>query len=95
MHPSEAGLASGLINTSQQIGGALGIAVLSAVAASATNDALASGSTAPVALTDGFQASFYGAAAVALVGVLVALFVVRGEDLVEEQVDAVPALEAA
>jgi sugar phosphate permease len=94
VHPSEAGLASGLINTSQQIGGALGIAVLSAVAASATNDALASGSTAPVALTDGFQASFFGAAAVALVGVLVALFVVRGEDLVEEtKVEAVPAFE--
>jgi MFS family permease len=95
VHPSEAGLASGLINTSQQIGGALGIAVLSAVAASATDDAIASGSAVPVALTDGFQAAFYGAAAVALVGVLVALFVVRGEDLVDEQVDAVPALDAA
>lgn len=96
VHPSEAGLASGLINTSQQIGGALGIAVLSAVASSSTNDALASGSSLPVALTDGFHAAFYGAAAVALVGVLVALFVVRREDLVEEQsVDAVPALEAA
>ena len=60
------------------------------------NDALASGSSLPVALTDGFHAAFYGAAAVALVGVLVALFVVRREDLVEEQaVDAVPALEAA
>jgi len=95
VHPSEAGLASGLINTSQQIGGALGIAVLSAVATSATGDALASGSAVPVALTDGFQASFVGAAAVALVGVLVALFVVRREDLVEQPVEAVPALEAA
>ena len=69
--------------------------MLSAVAASATDNALASGSAVPVALTDGFQAAFYGAAAVALVGVFVALFVVRGEDLVEEQVDAVPALETA
>ncbi|MBA3384997.1 MAG: MFS transporter [Actinobacteria bacterium] len=92
---SEAGLASGLINTSQQIGGALGIAVLSAVATSATDNAIASGTAVPFALTDGFQAAFIGAAAVALVGVLVALFVVRREDLVEEQVDAVPALEAA
>ena len=95
VHASEAGLASGLINTSQQIGGALGIAVLSAVATSTTSDALASGTAVPAALTDGFQASFIGAAAIALVGVLVALFVVRGEDLVEEQVDGVPALEAA
>jgi sugar phosphate permease len=95
VHASEAGLASGLINTSQQIGGALGIAVLSAVATSTTTDALASGTAVPVALTDGFQASFIGAAAIALVGVLVALFVVRGEDLVEEQVEDVPALEAA
>jgi hypothetical protein len=70
--------------------------VLSAVATSATTDALASGTAVPAALTDGFQAAFIGAAAVALVGVLVALFVVRGEDLVDqEQVDAVPAFEAA
>jgi EmrB/QacA subfamily drug resistance transporter len=93
---AEAGLASGLINTSQQIGGALGIAVLSAVAASATDDALASGSAVPAAMTDGFQAAFIGAAAVALVGILVALVVVRREDLVEaDEVETVPALEAA
>ena len=95
VHPSEAGLASGLINTSQQIGGALGIAVLSAVATSATSDAIASGTAVPVALTDGFQASFIGAAAIALAGVLVALFVVRGEDLATESVEAVPIPEAA
>jgi EmrB/QacA subfamily drug resistance transporter len=77
----EAGLASGLINTTQQIGGALGVAVLSTVAVSRTNDALAAGSAQTSALTDGFEASFIVGAAVAFVGILVALFVVRREDL--------------
>src|SRR4051795_12823806 len=79
--PSEAGLASGLINTSQQIGGALGIAALSAVATSTTSDQIAAGSNQAAALTDGFQAAFVGGSAVAIVGVLVALFVVRGRDI--------------
>jgi EmrB/QacA subfamily drug resistance transporter len=92
----EAGLASGLINTSQQIGGALGIAALSAIAASSTNDAVATGSSLPVALTDGFEAAFWAAAAVTFVGILVSLFVVRGSDLAEEAVpEAVPVFEAA
>jgi EmrB/QacA subfamily drug resistance transporter len=94
---SEAGLASGLINTSQQIGGALGIAVLSAVATSTTDDALASGTPVPAALTDGFQAAFVGASAIALAGVLVALLVVRRQDLAKEPeaTGAAPALDAA
>src|SRR3954462_3173896 len=56
--PSEAGLASGLINTSQQVGGALGIAALSAIATSTTTDKFASGAAKATALTDGFQAAF-------------------------------------
>ena len=97
VHPSEAGLASGLINTSQQIGGALGIAALSAIATSTTADRIGSGSAASAALTDGFQSAFIGAAAIALVGVLVALFAVRREDLVAapEPVEATPLPEAA
>jgi MFS family permease len=93
----EAGLASGLINTSQQIGGALGIAALSAIATSSTTDAVATGSSLPVALTDGFEAAFWAAAVVAFAGVLVSLFVVRGSDLAAEQehVEGAPALEAA
>jgi len=93
---SEAGLASGLINTSQQIGGALGIAALSSVATSTTADQAASGAALPFALTEGFQAAFVGGAAVAIVGVLVALFVVRGRDLTETAPAPAPAdLEAA
>src|SRR4051794_35550938 len=81
VRPSEAGLASGLINTSQQVGGALGIAALSAVATSTTTGHLATGGSRALALTDGFQAAFIGGTGVAVIGVLVALFVVRGRDL--------------
>ena len=84
--PSEAGLASGLINTSQQVGGALGIAALSAIATSTTTDKLAAGARRATALTDGFQAAFTAGAAVGVVGILVALFVVRGRDMTEEEV---------
>jgi EmrB/QacA subfamily drug resistance transporter len=95
VRPSEAGLASGLINTSQQIGGALGIAALSAVATSTTADGLTSGSGRALALTDGFQAAFIGGTGVALVGVLVALFLVRGRDLAPAGAAAVPAPQPA
>ncbi len=92
--PSEAGLASGLINTSQQVGGALGIAALSAVATSTTTDRIAAGGAKAAALTDGFQAAFVGGTAVAVVGVLVALLVVRGRDIETAPVLA-PEMEAA
>jgi EmrB/QacA subfamily drug resistance transporter len=93
----EAGLASGLINTSQQIGGALGIAALSAIATSTTSDEVANGTTLNLALTDGFQVAFVVGAAVAFVGVLVALFVVDRRDLVQESVEDVlePAFDQA
>ena len=71
--------------------------MLTYVATSTTDDAVSTGTAVPVALTDGFQAAFLGAAAIAFVGVLVALFLVRREDYrqQEPEVDAVPALGAA
>jgi EmrB/QacA subfamily drug resistance transporter len=77
----EAGLASGLINTSQQIGGALGLAVLSTVAISRTDDVLASGDPNRVnALTEGFQSAFLGGAGIALLGFVLTLVLIKGSD---------------
>jgi EmrB/QacA subfamily drug resistance transporter len=78
---SEAGLASGLINTSQQIGGALGLAVLVTVATSHTDGLLANGTPRPEALTDGFRVAFWVGAAFAAVSVLATLLVIRRRDV--------------
>ena len=93
---AEAGLASGLINTSQQIGGALGIAALSAIATTTTENGVASGTAVPVALTNGFENAFIWGGIIAAVGILVGLVLVRQSDL-EAPVEEVPEplLEAA
>jgi EmrB/QacA subfamily drug resistance transporter len=85
----DAGLASGLINTSQQIGGALGIAILSSVAVAHTSSAARAGDPVPVALTAGFHAAFWVGAAVAAAGVLASVVLIRRDELAGS-----PALEA-
>jgi EmrB/QacA subfamily drug resistance transporter len=75
VEPHEAGLASGLVNTARLFGGALGLAVLAAIATSRTNaDLHHAGTTAHAALVSGFQLAFLVSAALALVGTLVAIF---------------------
>ncbi|MBK5219650.1 MAG: MFS transporter [Thermoleophilia bacterium] len=71
----EQGLASGLINTSQQIGGALGLAILAAVSSSVTGNSLD-----PKVLTEGFQDAFLVGAAFAILGLLATLFLIRSSD---------------
>jgi EmrB/QacA subfamily drug resistance transporter len=80
----EAGLASGLINTSQQIGGALGLAILVSIANSKTDDLMrtAGGDPAalPNALTQGFQIAFLVGAAFAVVGAILAATLISSRD---------------
>lgn len=80
----DSGLASGLINTSQQVGGALGLAILGTIASSRTNDLIAGAhgdpSALPNALTEGFQNAFLAGAGFAVLGIIMTLVLVRGSD---------------
>jgi hypothetical protein len=91
---AEAGIASGLINTSQQIGGAVGIALLSTIAISRTENEVAAGTATPQALTSGFQLAFWVGAGIALAGVVAALVLIRQEEIAAAP-EGRPALEGA
>ena len=77
----EAGLASGLINTSQQIGGALGVAIAATVAFTHTAALLGSGHAPAAAATSGFALGFWVLAAVGAVSVAACIALVRGREL--------------
>jgi EmrB/QacA subfamily drug resistance transporter len=78
---SEAGLASGLLNTSQQLGGAIGVAIASSVATSHYTTLLQEGSDRGSALTGGFQLALWVCGAIALSALPITLLLVRRDEL--------------
>ena len=89
--PEDSGLASGLLNTTQQVGGSLGLAILSTVSTTRIADALRAGAALPAALTHGFKGGFIVAAIICAVGAALALVLLPGRkrEVENEGVEAV------
>ena len=83
--PRDAGLASGLLNTSQQVGGAIGVAIATSVAVSHATHLLRSGSSQAAALTSGYALAFWVVAGISAAAVVVALGFVRDAEVVGEE----------
>lgn len=75
--PEETGLASGLVNTSYQIGSALGLAIIVAISAAKTNAVKMTGVTEAVALNTGFQTGFFAASIVCLIAAAIAVISIK------------------
>jgi predicted MFS family arabinose efflux permease len=87
----EAGLASGLLNTTQQIGGAIGVAIASTVATSHLKTLTHAGATGPAALTGGFQWALWACGAIGVAAIPVIFLLIRRDEMAHVT-DAQPAL---
>ena len=76
----DAGLASGLINTNQQVGGAIGVAVASTIFVSSAKSLLKTGHTPAEALTSGYQDAFWALIGLAVLGAILAFVMLRGTE---------------
>ena len=94
VQPQEAGLASGLVNTTAQVGGALGLAVLATAAASRTEHLESIGRATADALTGGYHLAFLIGAGLLVVALLVAVFVLRPSEVAAQHPEQ-PALDLA
>jgi hypothetical protein len=74
-------VSSGLLNTSQQIGGALGVAIMSTISTTHTETLVEEGTSLPAALTSGFNWAFWVAAGFMLLGAVVTIVVLRNRDV--------------
>ena len=86
--PEDSGLASGLVNTTTQVGGAIGLAVLATLATERTASLVADGESRAAALNSGYHLAYLVGALLLVVAVAVAVFVIRAEPAASVEAEA-------